>query len=143
MVVPDVGCEGYLVSVDFLSSGSIIAAGYSDVENEQKMWLLKISPDGCMTPINCALSATRLPSGKPAETSVSPNPVADVLTVELPEGEGGRYEVYNSSGRFVLLGELLPSANNTLNVSTLEGGVYFLHVYGRERAYVARFVKVP
>jgi hypothetical protein len=98
------------VSVEFLSSGSIIAAGYSDVENEQKMWLLKISPDGCMTPINCALSATRLPSGKPAETSVSPNPVADVLTVELPEGEGG---------------------------------VYFLHVYGRERAYVARFVKVP
>jgi hypothetical protein len=143
VVVPDVGCEGYLVSVDFLSSGSIIAAGYSDVENEQKMWLLKISPDGCMTPINCALSATRLPSGKLAETSVSPNPVADVLTVELPEGEGGRYEVYNSSGRLVLLGELLPSANSTLNVSTLEGGVYFLHVYGRERAYVARFVKVP
>jgi len=107
------------------------------------MWLLKISPDGCMTPINCALSATRLPSGKPAETSVSPNPVADVLTVELPEGEGGRYEVYNSSGRLVLLGELLPSANSTLNVSTLEGGVYFLHVYGGERANVARFVKAP
>jgi hypothetical protein len=133
VVVPDVGCEGYLVSVDFLSSGSIIAAGYSDVENEQKMWLLKISPDGCMTPINCALSATRLPSGKLAETSVSPNPVADVLTIRhtFPDNQALLIRVFDVQGRQVdglqFDAREIPTGQIALRMGSYAAGMYTIN----------------
>jgi len=39
-----------------------------------------------------------------------------------------------------LVHQFAPAA---VHLEPLEGGVYFLHVYGEERAYVARFVKAP
>ncbi|MBR0077328.1 MAG: M6 family metalloprotease domain-containing protein [Bacteroidales bacterium] len=69
-----------------------------------------------------------------------PNPVADVLTVDL---EGSfLYTVYDASGRMVMQGHL--SANdNALSVSNLESGIYYIRLSEEQtgKTTVAKFVK--
>jgi len=69
-----------------------------------------------------------------------PNPVADVLTLDL--GGSFLYTVYDASGRMVMRGQL--SANdNVLSVSNLESGIYYIRFNEEQtgKTTVAKFVK--
>ena len=59
------------------------------------------------------------------ETNLYPNPVSDVLTLDL---EGSfRYTVYDVSGRAVMQG-VLSASDHTLSVANLESGVYYIRL---------------
>ena len=73
-------------------------------------------------------------------TNLYPNPVTDLLTFDM---EGSfLYTVYDASGRTVMRGHL--SANdNTLSVSNLESGIYYVRFNEEKtgKTTVAKFVK--
>jgi M6 family metalloprotease-like protein len=59
------------------------------------------------------------------ETNLYPNPVSDMLTLDL---EGAfRYTVYDVSGRAVMQG-ILSASDHTLSVANLEAGVYYIRL---------------
>jgi hypothetical protein len=72
---------------------------------------------------------------------VYPNPVTEKLTlefsVEKPEIE---YEILNIEGRGLLKG-IIKESSRTIDVSTLENGVYKLKVKGEKTIQVTKFIK--
>ena len=75
------------------------------------------------------------------QVSVSPNPVAEYLNIQLPETISSPVDVqvFDLQGKLVLQ-QVLPAGQN-LNVFGLAPGVYSLKVLVEERVYVGRFVK--
>jgi hypothetical protein len=70
---------------------------------------------------------------------VFPNPVSDELHVQNVD-QNSTFEVYNLSGRLVLV-KKLDSRNNALNVSTLKSGLYILKATGNNKTSLSKFIK--
>ncbi len=75
--------------------------------------------------------------------SVYPNPVTDVLNVEMPQSYG-RYTVqaFNVNGSLVLEKEIENLQQAELNVSGLTRGVYHIRVLNESQIWSASFVKI-
>ena len=99
--------ENVLEGVGVLSSGSIVMAGRSQVGNDQYIWLVKMTQDGCIDTIFCnTVSAFGPPPSDETPFSVYPNPVSQILTIEWQQPENGgpvSFSIYNSTGQLVRL----------------------------------------
>ncbi len=75
--------------------------------------------------------------------SVFPNPVEDMVNFTLPESLNEyNFEVSDLTGRVVIKkSDMLNSGLNSLNISSLPHGIYFIHVIGRDKEYSAKMLK--
>ena len=104
--------ENYLVSMGHLSTGSIIAGGYvlstEGGDLHQEAWLLKISPDGCIEPGDCAT----VPANEPSTASgpsflnweVFPNPATThtyLVSDKYMERKSVRVSIFDQHGGLV------------------------------------------
>jgi len=74
--------------------------------------------------------------------SLSPNPVQDVLNIEVVGGLGNEkvdYQVINAQGEIIL--QNVRQGSNWLDVSSWESGVYFLRATYNNKRKTMRFVK--
>ncbi|MBK7440884.1 MAG: T9SS type A sorting domain-containing protein [Bacteroidetes bacterium] len=85
--------------------------------------------------INASINADKL--------SVSPNPVTDMVNIELPVAiSNTQVRVYNSLGQLVVNENLNPSGNIiTLNMQDYTAGIYFVEVSDGEKTYKTKIVK--
>jgi photosystem II stability/assembly factor-like uncharacterized protein len=70
-------------------------------------------------------------------TFIYPNPATREITVQSPEFKVQRIEIVNVLGKKVLRSE----HQNTIDVSELSAGIYFVKVRGEKEERVAKFVK--
>lgn len=68
-----------------------------------------------------------------------PNPVSSVLTIEASQNLGGNIEIVDINGKLVKTVRS-EGMNLQIDVSSLENGVYFIHVKGNQQMAVKRFV---
>lgn len=75
------------------------------------------------------------------ELKVYPNPVRDVLNMELPESDGANWtlRLYNAVGNLVLSRTVV--AGESVNVSSLASGVYFLQLSNGDEVLRAKVIK--
>jgi hypothetical protein len=77
-------------------------------------------------------------NNKRYEVSVYPNPANNVLNVEVDEPV--QFELTDMNSRLVLNGSL-DSTNNTIQISTLEPGIYLLKISGDKGSSVKKIIK--
>jgi len=125
--IPNVQQSGnYLGGVGVLSSGNMVAGGYSQSGNNIYCWLVKFTPDGCVDTLWCATT----PAWEPVEVEMKekrvkvwPNPASDHVFIEIPEhSKPYRLEIYTLDGRLCLHQILTPS--QAVDVSELSSGLY-------------------
>ena len=71
------------------------------------------------------------------ETAVFPNPASDFISVNT--NENGTYEIVSLSGQVAAQGII--ANTNTIDVSSLENGVYFVKISTESSIKIARFIK--
>lgn len=71
------------------------------------------------------------------ETAVFPNPASDFISVNT--NENGTYEIVSLSGQVAAQGII--ANTNTIDVSSLENGVYFVKISTESSMKIARFIK--
>jgi len=72
--------------------------------------------------------------------SISPNPVNEILNVNLESSSKYNYEIFDVTGRLISDGSFEDKAMN-LNVSQYQSGVYYLSVFNGSGSRVVKFVK--
>ncbi|MFK8104898.1 MAG: T9SS type A sorting domain-containing protein [Saprospiraceae bacterium] len=73
------------------------------------------------------------------QVAIYPNPVSEVLNIDLGELAGERLSVYNALGQLVLT-KNISSDQETLPVNDLEKGVYWLNIHTTEGIAVKRVI---
>jgi gluconolactonase len=76
--------------------------------------------------------------GKPS-VEIYPNPVQNELNINLP-GKSGTVEVFDITGKSLLQKEILEN-ENSIDVSGLENGIYFVKVLSDSQFFTEKFVK--
>jgi hypothetical protein len=76
--------------------------------------------------------------GLDANVILSPNPVSTELRIEGVELASSSIAIVNTSGGLIFV---IPSASQTLDVSTLVPGLYFLRIEKDGQVVIKRFVK--
>ncbi|MFY1047801.1 LamG-like jellyroll fold domain-containing protein [Chryseobacterium sp. GP-SGM7] len=102
--------------------GGYIAASIDDVG----IWSRVLTTTEISQLYNSTLSTNDVKSIK-SNTSIAPNPVSDILSVNIPLKGKNVYKIIDINGRIVLTGELNDSK---INVSSLNNGAYFLDIEG-------------
>ena len=75
--------------------------------------------------------------------SISPNPVSDALTLEMPAFAGvGRLSILNARGEEVLSGVIAGNERTQVDVRSLVSGAYFVRVVGEGVRVVSRMTVV-
>ncbi len=79
---------------------------------------------------------------KPIEISITPQPVGTELKIDLPDNAAGNFEVavFDLSGKMVWQGETC-GTGGTVNVASLQQGLYFGTLTNQHYQYRFRFVK--
>ena len=75
---------------------------------------------------------------EPSEINIYPNPASEKLYVKLSQEKSARYTLIDASGKVVLSGEL----KTEIDVSSLEKGVYFLHLVSKNSSITKRILKL-
>lgn len=73
--------------------------------------------------------------------NVYPNPVADVLNIDMSINAGTEYEVFVTNIMGANVSNVLKNTN-FLNVSNLTGGMYFLNVRTKDGVFAHKFTKI-
>lgn len=128
--IPNVQQSGnYLGGVGVLSSGNMVAGGYSHSGNDIYCWLVKFSPDGCVDTIWCPTT----PAWEPVEMEmreqekVWPNPANDFLFVEMPKQmKSAKLSLFALDGRLVLQQKI--SESGPVEVSRIPQGIYLCRI---------------
>ncbi|MEZ4957657.1 MAG: T9SS type A sorting domain-containing protein [Saprospiraceae bacterium] len=119
--------DTFFGGVGVLSSGSIVAGGTATLWNEQAIWLLKVTNDGCMKVINCGLVPVVEREEEKEDLKIFPNPANQYLTVSLNERSTspGKISFYGFDGRLVLQKEYAVGEKEVLiDTSGLPVGLY-------------------
>jgi len=89
-----------------------------------------------------AKSATGLTTNVAAQRSIIayPNPVDNVLNIDLNGTASAAYTVFNQLGEVVLAGNFMQE-KNALHTSNLSNGVYFIKVQNSNSAQTIKFIK--
>ncbi len=76
--------------------------------------------------------------------AIAPNPVKDILTFSgIDQNENASMYIYNVFGKRVLNNELIDWDKNSIDVSKLESGIYFLKVQQKDATVINRkFIKL-
>ena len=77
--------------------------------------------------MGCSTSSISENSGQLPKFKVYPNPMQDVLTIELSSAKQSTYELYSMIGELVAHGEL-NAKQNTIDLSSLAPNSYILKV---------------
>lgn len=125
--------ENTLGDVGVLSSGSIVAAGLSNYNNQQYWaWLVKVSPDGCVDTVFCnTVPAFEPPrAGWQSGFSLQPNPTSGQISAIFPETmrEDGQITVFDATGRKVSAVNFTGESRVELDLSALPDGLYSVRV---------------
>ena len=73
---------------------------------------------------------------------IYPNPATNLLNIKLLGNlEKGKYEIQNSLGQSILHGDLNNSSINSVDISKLFSGVYFIQLTNGSTKYNSRFLK--
>ncbi|MCX8531793.1 LamG-like jellyroll fold domain-containing protein [Chryseobacterium luquanense] len=102
--------------------GGYIAASIDDVG----IWSRVLTTTEISQLYNSTLSTNDTKSTK-SNVSIAPNPVSDILFVNIPLKGKNTYKIIDINGRIVLSGEFNDSK---INVSSLNKGAYFLDIEG-------------
>jgi len=70
-----------------------------------------------------------------------PNPAGDILKVQMQKDGPHDYRIYAASGQLVAEG-ILKGASHSINISTLNKGMYFLKVNSPKLAITQKFIKL-
>ncbi len=76
-------------------------------------------------------------SEQAGELSVYPNPANDILYISA--GAQVNYIVFNAMGQMSLIGKTL--ADGSLNISSLNSGIYFIHILNGDNIIAKQFIK--
>ncbi|MCB0578512.1 MAG: T9SS type A sorting domain-containing protein [Phaeodactylibacter sp.] len=137
--------RGTLAGVGELSSGSIVAAGETIEFNQRYIWLVKVTPDGCLDTLCSmvtAVEAAVAPAGE-APFSLYPNPTAGPLTLAWPGAPAGRethIRLFDAAGREVWRQQRRVERRMELNLDGLPDGLYFLQVQTEAESWVKKVV---
>jgi hypothetical protein len=71
---------------------------------------------------------------------IYPNPVTDILNIELPETDSYRVTVFNSTGDIVTQ-QTASSVNTAIDMSEYNSGIYIIKVTTDNRSYTGKIVK--
>jgi len=77
------------------------------------------------------------------EVRLFPNPVGDLLSVELPELKSNtvQIELLSLEGRVLYTKSGNSQSVFTLNISTLKQGLYLCRIYNGDKVYTQKFIK--
>jgi hypothetical protein len=76
------------------------------------------------------------------DLTIYPNPASDILILDCHSCDlNAEIKILSISGKEISKHCLTPG-KNTLNISNLENGIYFLKMINREKAVVKKFVVV-
>jgi hypothetical protein len=91
----------------------------------QDAWILKVDSVGCAYP-NCLVG---IDETEPTKVMVDmwPNPATDVLNIELQQQGGAEVHLCDMAGK-LLLQKQMTQMRETIDVSTLQNGLYLLTV---------------
>ena len=147
---PDVTEAGFEFESDLLqvaedSNGDIYAVGRkttkrvsgSSIPPRDSVWVLKTDRNGCLDGEDCdqeeVLTSVRrnVQIASSISLTIHPNPVADELSIASPV-QLETYAVYNTLGQLMQSGML---EGNTVNVSKLNSGIYFLTLYTKDQKF--------
>ena len=135
---------GALSGVGELSSGSIVAAGEVNKGNQRYIWLVKVTPDGCLDTLCSVVSAVEgFASPEQASLSLFPNPTAGPLTLAwagAPPGREAHLHLYDAGGREVWRQQRPVERQMELSLSGLPEWVYFLQVRMGAGSWVEKVV---
>ncbi|MCB0592716.1 MAG: T9SS type A sorting domain-containing protein [Phaeodactylibacter sp.] len=136
---------GALAGVGELSSGSIVAAGEAIDFNRKYIWLVKVTPDGCLDTLCSLVSAVEeevLAVGE-AAFSLYPNPTAGPLTLAwagaLP-GQEAAIRLFDATGRLVWRQQRRMERQMQLSLADLPDGLYVLQVQAGQKSWVETVV---
>jgi hypothetical protein len=122
-----VGDTHYFAGAGALSSGSVVAAGGVRVGNDDYGWLLKVSAEGCVDTLDCAVVSTPVVPTKPGgRVLVYPNPTSDGVFFESNKWPVSTATVANVDGQVVLSRTYdTPTATGSFDTRSLPSGMYF------------------
>lgn len=81
---------------------------------------------------------------QPTPMRIYPNPVSDILTIEMPESSrgSGTIEIYSMDGRLIqTLRSTMVNSTTQINVSSLSQGVYICRIRTGNQTSSLQFVK--
>ncbi|MCO6491431.1 MAG: T9SS type A sorting domain-containing protein [Phaeodactylibacter sp.] len=137
--------QGTLAGVGELSSGSIVAAGETINGNQRYIWLVKVTPDGCLDTlcsVATAVEEAAAPAGE-APFSLFPNPTPGPLTLAWPGAPAGReahIRLFDAAGREVWRQQRRVERQMEIALSGLPDGVYFLQVQTEAERWIEKVV---
>lgn len=72
---------------------------------------------------------------------LSPNPATDILSIgqNIDQSKIQAIKIYNTNGQLI---QTKAADSNTLNISSLPAGVFYLHIQDKDELSVQRFVKL-
>jgi hypothetical protein len=70
--------------------------------------------------------------------TVFPNPVTEMLTIKLDDLTEGNISIFNNLGQMIIA---QPMSENTINVSGLQNGIYYIRLDSDNGSYVSKFIK--
>ncbi len=111
------------------SDGTVIASGGSFKSAE--------ATDFCLNTNGFAASANGKHENM-VDVSIYPNPAKDIVMVHLKDQNMNAYTITSMTGQIVSQGKL---NNNTINVSQLQAGVYFIKFNSDKKVITQKFVK--
>ncbi len=77
------------------------------------------------------------------EVRLFPNPVGDLLSVELPELKSNivQIELLSLEGRVLYTESANSQSVFTMNISTLKQGLYFCRIFNGDKVFTEKFIK--
>ena len=132
---PDVDSLCFFKTIHVLENGQFILGGYTHETlpiGPRKMWLIKTDRWGCASEL--CLSTEEHESKNPL--NVFPNPATHAISIKGLQNPVN-YNIYSITGSKLQEGVVYPQ--ESLDVSNLKSGIYFLHVEdGRSWKFVKR-----
>ncbi len=94
------------------------------------------------------INFTTLPPARTSDVSIKsdlisvyPNPVNDLLNIEVVDEQNATLNIYSSNGVLIYTDNVLGNQANSINVSSFTPGVYFVKLMMNREVYVTKFTK--
>jgi len=104
------------------------------IQPNDRAWIVKVDSTGCLGPDDpqCQPTGVMPPGMEQMQIAIYPNPVSNVLTVELPQGMSAQLELMDMQGRMAL-GQALNGGMQQIGVQSLVAGNYLYRITEKGR----------
>ena len=121
---------------------TIIQEPQSGSDNES--WLIQLVNTNNPSS-KAGVASTMMPNSLDTETDsilkIYPNPVNDLLYIQLPGSDRVNVEMYDLDGALIG-GKTIANGTGTMNMSGLSSGVYILRINDGQRQYIKKIIKM-